>query len=129
MGKFVIIPSHPSNTFFQQFPNCLIYGSKARFVSQLQYAMENNPLPLSEDHSFTLTWEAATERLIDVSIITQREAKRRERVGQTTSDTKAAAYLKGGIFETIRNYARNCMKYSEEGSSAGAAESAVLFEK
>jgi hypothetical protein len=128
MGKFVIIPSHPSNTFFQQFPNCLMYDSKAHFVTRLQYAMENTPLPLSEVHSFTLTWEAATERLISASIITKREAKRRERVRQIKADTKAAEYLKGGIFETIRNYVRNCMKNSDEEGWTGA-KSAIFLEK
>lgn len=63
MGKFVIIPSHPSNDFFAQFPNCLAYASKEEFVGELYYAMTHAPEPLTEEYAYALSWEAATQRL------------------------------------------------------------------
>ena len=97
MGKFVIIPYHPSNTFFEQFPNSLMYKRKEEFVSQLKFALSNEPTPLSSKHFRTLTWEAATERLILSAVITQREEKRRIRVAHNI-DEKAKLTLKGPFF-------------------------------
>ena len=73
MGKFVIIPSHPSNDFFAQFPNCLTYATKEEFVGELYYAMTHTPEPLSDEHAFALSWEAATQRLEAAGCITVEE--------------------------------------------------------
>ena len=78
MGKFVIIPSHPSNDFFAQFPNCLTYASKEEFVGNLYYAMTHAPTPLIEEYAFALSWEAATQRLEAAGCIPLEESERME---------------------------------------------------
>lgn len=90
MGKFVIIPVHPSNTFFLQFPNCLAYRDKFEFVANLRWALTHRPEPLTEDQLRQFTWEAATDRLIEASIVTEREAAERERLGLTKLDERIA---------------------------------------
>eukprot|EP00566_Odontella_aurita_P001677 CAMPEP_0113546674 /NCGR_PEP_ID=MMETSP0015_2-20120614/11934_1 /TAXON_ID=2838 /ORGANISM="Odontella" /LENGTH=897 /DNA_ID=CAMNT_0000447149 /DNA_START=463 /DNA_END=3153 /DNA_ORIENTATION=- /assembly_acc=CAM_ASM_000160 len=74
MGKFVIVPSHPSNDFFAQFPNCLTYANKEEFVGNLYYAFTHSPEPLSEEYSYALSWEAATERLEAAGSVSVAEA-------------------------------------------------------
>lgn len=80
MGKFVILPAHDSNTFFSQFPNCLMYASKHEFCVRLQYALCHVPEPLSDGLRETLMWTAATSRLIEASSLTERDAARRDRI-------------------------------------------------
>lgn len=92
MGKFAIIPDHPSNSFFRQFPNCLLYKTKGQFVEFLNYAIHHEPEPLREELRHQLTWEAATERFIKASAITRRDAKWRERRGKTSMDEKLAKF-------------------------------------
>lgn len=75
MGKFVIVPSHPSNDFFAQFPNCLPYTSKEEFVAMLYYALTHSPEPLSDKYLRALSWEAATERLEAAGSISVAEAE------------------------------------------------------
>lgn len=75
MGKFVVLPSHPSNDFFAQFANCLTYTNKEEFVGNLYYALTHSPEPLSEEEAFTLSWEAATKRLEAAGSIPVREAE------------------------------------------------------
>lgn len=99
MGKFVVIPKHPSNTFFAQFQNCLMYNSPAEFCQQLQYAQSNEPVVLPD--LTALTWEAATERLIKAASVSYREAARLERLfairDQRLADLHIKMYVSGGI--------------------------------
>jgi hypothetical protein len=90
MGKYAIIPMHPSNTFFLQFPNCLAYRNKFEFVANLRWALTHEPEPLTEEQARQFTWEAATDRLIEASAITWREALERERLGMNKLDERIA---------------------------------------
>uniref|UniRef100_A0A0D6QVP2 Digalactosyldiacylglycerol synthase 1, chloroplastic n=1 Tax=Araucaria cunninghamii TaxID=56994 RepID=A0A0D6QVP2_ARACU len=64
MGKIVICADHPSNEFFGSFPNCLMYKNSEEFVKKVKEALAAEPLPLSAEEQYRLSWEAATERFI-----------------------------------------------------------------
>eukprot|EP00617_Octactis_speculum_P025763 CAMPEP_0185770460 /NCGR_PEP_ID=MMETSP1174-20130828/59214_1 /TAXON_ID=35687 /ORGANISM="Dictyocha speculum, Strain CCMP1381" /LENGTH=662 /DNA_ID=CAMNT_0028455889 /DNA_START=199 /DNA_END=2187 /DNA_ORIENTATION=- len=65
MGKNVIIAEHPSNEFFYQFQNCRTFSSSAELVHQIQEAAATPPEPISDEELHLLSWEAATNRLVD----------------------------------------------------------------
>ena len=98
MGKWVIIPHHPSNSFFEQFPNCLLYRSRNQFVSVLKYAMGNDPPPLSEELACFLSWEVATLRCVSAAAIPKRDAAREERLRRLKEDRKSLKKAFSGIF-------------------------------
>lgn len=74
MGKFVIVPYHPSNYWFLQFPNCLPYRNKLEFVANLRWALSHDPKPLTEEQAREFSWQAATERLFRAAAMTHNEA-------------------------------------------------------
>lgn len=84
MGKFVVLPSHPSNDFFCQFPNCLPYTNKEEFVGNLYYALTHAPEPMSEEYSYALSWEAATERFAAAGSVSVAEAEAMEEALSST---------------------------------------------
>jgi hypothetical protein len=90
MGKFVIIPVHPSNTFFLRFPNCLAYRNKFEFVANLRWALTHEPEPLTPQQARQFTWEAATDRFMEASAISWEEAAERERLGRSKLDERIA---------------------------------------
>ncbi|KAK4396594.1 Digalactosyldiacylglycerol synthase 1, chloroplastic [Sesamum angolense] len=67
MGKFVVCADHPSNDFFRAFPNCLTYRTPEDFVAKVREAMAKEPLPLTPEQRYSLSWEAATQRFMEYS--------------------------------------------------------------
>lgn len=67
MGKIVVCANHISNEFFKQFPNCRTYDDGKGFVRATLKALGEQPLQLTEQQRYELSWEAATQRFIKAS--------------------------------------------------------------
>jgi len=91
MNKWAIVPSHPSNAFFMQFPNCLSYRNRREFVSILEKARYNDPPPLSEELFRPLSWEAATMRCVRAAAISKRDAARDDRISRKTEEKTSSS--------------------------------------
>lgn len=101
MGKYVILPRHPSNEFFYQFPNCLAYDDLDDCVSKLQYALSHRPEHLMQKHVHMLSWEGATERLFEAAAITEAEEALRVESGMMDRDLKAARFHVDGASKSL----------------------------
>lgn len=71
MGKWVVCAKHPSNDFFAQFPNCLFFSNEEEFAANVYWALNHDPQPLTKEQRYALSWEAATERFLQASMITK----------------------------------------------------------
>jgi len=67
MGKFVVCAEHPSNAFFATFSNCRTYSNMDEFAKVIREVMSTTPQPMTDAEIHRLTWEAATERLLDAA--------------------------------------------------------------
>lgn len=105
MNKFVLIPKHPSNEFFEQFTNCLSYDTLEECAAKMVWALENVPAPLSEEERRKFTWEAANERLMTSSLVTVKQARERAENGMDKTDARIAYWLSesGEKSSMIRN--------------------------
>ena len=84
-------------------------------MAKLRHAMICEPEPLAPEHLHQLTWEAATERCIEASIITRRDARRNERLGLTETDEKATKFLKSLLSGTRGDVVRGVFVGREVG--------------
>ena len=118
MGKFVIIPKHPSNEFFLQFTNCLSYDTLLECAEKMQWALENTPTPLSTEEQRIFTWEAANERLMSSSIVTIKQAREWAENGMDKTDARIAFWLSesGEKGQMIRNL------FQRKGESSSGAD-------
>ena len=76
MGKWVVCAKHPSNDFFEQFPNCLTFRNEEEFAANVFWAINNDPRPLTRDQRHMLSWDAAMERLQQAALLTYEEQAR-----------------------------------------------------
>ena len=102
MGKFVIVADHPSNDFFSQFKNCMVYKTAEEFSTCVNKAMSIEPEPLSAEDRHRLTWEAATERFMKVA---EPGAGRRKFAGQALDWTCFLSHHALANFEPFRKFA------------------------
>lgn len=61
-------------------------------MEKLQWALDNDPTPLSEEDRYKFSWEGATERLFEYGSITKRELLERERSGANKANTRIARF-------------------------------------
>ena len=88
MGKWLLVPRHPCNSFFERFQNCLIYDNDVEFHDLLIHSSSTQPNPLTERELNMLSWTSATERFLLCCSDTNMERSKRlgfERVACKTS--------------------------------------------
>ena len=102
MGKKVIIPDHPSNVFFKQFTNTIMYDDPSELVPLLREALASEPTPMSRMEAYMLSWDAASERLLDAAALPQGTERGSSRV--TSKLAYGVHYLMGvqPIFDGFR---------------------------
>ncbi|MGD1849048.1 MAG: hypothetical protein ACFCBU_00020 [Cyanophyceae cyanobacterium] len=72
MGKFVIIPDHPSNDFFKSFKNALIFTKYSEVIGLIHQI--NDSQPVYDSTTKQLSWSNANKRLMNI-IQYQRQSK------------------------------------------------------
>jgi digalactosyldiacylglycerol synthase len=64
MGKFAILPRHPSNEFFYPYVNVLLFDNQQEFSYCIDYALNNEPIPLTPSELEQFSWQEKTKLLL-----------------------------------------------------------------
>jgi len=64
MGKFVVIPDHPSNQFFKRFKNACFYQTEAEAMQQIRQTAAS--IPQADPLVKELAWPEANKRLLQL---------------------------------------------------------------
>ncbi|KAL3347353.1 hypothetical protein AABB24_021164 [Solanum stoloniferum] len=116
MGKFVVCADHPSNEFFQAFPNCLTYKTSEDFVEKVKEAMTGEPQPLTPEEQYKLSWEAATQRFIEYSdlnkVLTSEKGSDRRKSRKGIGKSVSMPNL-GGMVDGSLAFAQYCLTGNE----------------
>ena len=103
MGKWLLVPRHPCNVFFESFRNCLIYNSAREFSEKLVHAATNNPHPLNAGEIGMLTWQNATDRFLFCCSDTNMERSKKLGLRRVASRTTWMGYNVGyGVYSVVR---------------------------
>jgi len=103
MGKKVLIPRHPSNIFFEQFSNAIMYDDPMELVPLLREALASEPTPMSPMEQYRLSWDAASERLLDAAALPMGTQRTKEE--PTSTLAYYTHYLMGvqPVFDAFRS--------------------------
>jgi hypothetical protein len=70
----------------------LAYTSLEDCLEKLEWALQNDPVPLDEETALKLSWEGANERLFDSAAVTREEWEEWAEAGKLKSDIDAARF-------------------------------------
>ena len=104
MGKFVVIERHPSNAFFYDFPNALLFSTPEEFRAKLFLALSTKPQPLTPEESRALSWAGATERFLQ-------KVEEASQIVRTPSIRDEYAHLVHRALSGHQGYAGDALKH------------------
>jgi digalactosyldiacylglycerol synthase len=102
MGKWLLVPKHPCNVFFESFSNCLIYENGEQFGDLLKHAASNDPHPLSDEELNKLSWPCATDRFLFCCSDTNIERGKKLGITRVVNKTSWMGYNVGyGVYSIV----------------------------
>ena len=102
MGKWLLVPKHPCNVFFESFRNCLLYETEEQFSDLLMYAASNDPPPLSDEELNKLSWPCATDRFLFCCSDTNVERGKKLGITRVVNKTSWMGYNVGyGVYSIV----------------------------